>query len=95
MLRVSLATGPAVGQLTCLPPDLDESRVGLWGPRRLECLLDGPIDPAVRTSGESAAAAVQIVYVPGLARLARGSRGEAADANLDVKPKPEHERLLE
>ena len=91
--RVSLATGPAMGQLTCLPLDPDGSRAGLWGPRRLECLLDGPIDPAVRISGEGAATAVRIVDVFGLARLARGLRGEAANANLDVKPKSEHERL--
>ena len=84
-----------MGQLTCLPLDHDESREGLWGPQRLECLLGGPIDPAVRTSGEGAATAVRTVDVPGLAQLARGSRGEAADANLDVKMKLEHERLLE
>ena len=92
---MSLATGPVMGQLTCLPFDPDESRAGLWGPQRLECLLGDPIDPAMRTSGEGAATTVQNVDVLGLARLARGSRGEAADANLDAKPKPEHERLLE
>ena len=95
MLRVNLAAGPVMGQLTCVPSDPDESRAGLRGPQHFECLLGEPIDPVMRTFGEGAAAAVRIVVVLGLARLARGSRGEAADANLDVKPKPEHERLLE
>ena len=95
MLHVNLAVGPVMGQLNCVPSDPDESRAGLWGPQCIECLLGGPIDPAARTSGEGAATAVRIVYVSGLARLVRGSRGEAADTNLDVKPKPEHERLLE
>ena len=82
---MSLATGLAMGQLTCLPPDPDESQAGLWGLLRLDCLLNGPVDPAVRTSGEGVATAVQIVDVPGLAQLTRGSQGDAADTNLDVR----------
>ena len=95
--RVSFcwATSLAMGQLTCLPFGPNESRAGLWGPQRHVCLLVESIDPTVRTSGEGAATAVRIIDVPGLAQLTRGSRGEAGDANLDVKPKPEHERLLE
>ena len=84
-----------MGQLTCLPFDPDESRAGLWGPQCLECLLGNPINPAMRTYGEGALTAVRIGDVLGLARLARGSRGEVADANLDAKPKSEHEGLLE
>ena len=82
---MSLATGPVTGQLTCLPFDPDESRVDLWGPQRLECLLGEPIDPAMRTSGEGVATAVQIIDVLGPAWLARGLRGEAADANFGRK----------
>ena len=74
-----------MGQLTCFPFDPDESRAGLWGPQRLQCLLGEPIDPAMRTSEKGAVTAVRIVDVLGLARLARGSRGEAADANFGRK----------
>ena len=84
-----------MGQLTCLPPDPDESQAGLWGLLRLECLLVDPIDPAMRTSGEGAATGVWIVDVLGLAQLARGSRGGQPMLTLDAKPKPERERLLE
>ena len=84
-----------MGQLSYLPFDPDESRAVMWGPQRLEYLLGDSIDIVMRTSGECAATAVWIVDVLGLAWLARGSRGEAADTNLDAKPKPKHERLLE
>ena len=87
MLHVSLATGPVMGQLTCLPFDPDESRAGLRGPQHFECLLGEPIDPVMRTSREGGAIAAWIVDVLGLARLARGSRGEAADANFGRKAK--------
>ena len=85
MLRVSLAAGPVMGRLTCLPFGPDKSRAGLRGPQSIECLLGEPIDHVMRTSGECAATAVRIVGVLDLVRLARGSRGKAADTNFGRK----------